>query len=89
MDKGWKESVDSGERIYGALMDTGVKMTDQGRTTDGNRCFEMGSEVLAAVIELQKYLCADPTGDDEIDRATEALAAIDKRISVPDTFEDD
>ena len=55
-NKAWKESVDSGERIYSALTGTGVKMIDQGRAADGNRYFQMGSEVLTAVIELQKYL---------------------------------
>ena len=88
MNKGWKERVEDGDRICSALMDAGVKLIDQGRNAQGNQCLQMGSEALAGVMELQKYLCVDPTGDGGIDRATEALAVIDMYMSVPDMVEE-
>ena len=63
-------------------------MSDQGRASEGNRYFDRGSEVFAAVTELQRYLRVDPTGNDEIDEATEAFCAIDKYIAMPDKIEE-
>ena len=54
-------------------MDTGLEMMEHDWTAEGRHFLACGSGVLAAVTELQQYLCVDPAGEDEIDQATATM----------------